>query len=190
MSQILALSFKDSFCGTLRSTCLHNPPGVCWGPSSVMLMGLGHDPIATHHPTPLPWSTACGLIVALTQLGYLRPSVSHQKQDFLPILNGSSATDSRCRFLASLRYPRRYHPDFGLWLFTWKDQASLYTLQGEDQTIPTHTSSTQNLLWQKGSHRSLSGFATQNIRMQVTPWKLQISSEQFCICPHFLHGNI
>lgn len=56
MSQILALSFKDSFCGTLRSTCLHNPPGVCWGPSSAMLMGLGHDPTAIY-ASPYPTTT-------------------------------------------------------------------------------------------------------------------------------------
>lgn len=94
--------------------------------------------LSTHHPTPLPWSTACGLILALTHLGYPRPSVSYQKQDFLPILNGSSATYSRCRFLALLCYPRRHQPDFGLWLFSWKDQANLYTLQGMKIKLSQH----------------------------------------------------
>lgn len=73
-----------------------------------------------------------------------------------------------------------------LWSLTFFMERSfcgnIYTLQGMKIKISQHVCSPQQICSNNMERRSfLSGFVTQKIRMWVSPVKLQISLDQFCI---------
>lgn len=170
---MLALSFKESFCGTLRSTLLHNSLQFCWRSSPAMFTGMSHGPTADclcttppHCYGPLHVDVLWGpLIWALAHLRYPKPSEPTRTRFSFPSPMGEVQPTFTTAFSLCCAISGSFSHTLVFKFFTEIYQAavSTHSPSNESEIFPTSTSPAPNLLLSQGSKTSLSCFATQKI---------------------------